>query len=65
MPYALAKRNIIERKYATKSVIPPTTYRGRDFLPCGVGEDKEDYELYVISKVKAKELEQKFNIDAQ
>lgn len=29
------------------------------------GEDKHDYDLYVLSKVIAKELEQKFNIDAQ
>jgi hypothetical protein len=26
------------QKYAAKTGIPPTTYRSRGFLPCGVGE---------------------------
>ena len=34
----MAKHNIIERRYAVKSGIPPTTYRSRGFLPYGVGE---------------------------
>lgn len=40
----------LERKYAAKSGIPPTTYRSRGFLPCGVGE-----------KLNFIEIQEKFN----
>ena len=57
----MAKNNIIERKYAAKTGILPTTYRSRGFLPCSVGEKKDGYlqnigylgeqlDLYLVSK---------------